>query len=162
LLQYLFRFLVGGTIVSLFACLGDVLKPKSFAGLFGAAPSVALTLGLTIFTEGKAYAALEARSTCTSSQAAREPLKCGNGASLLVSRMQQVQGACGKIRKRRRAPPSSASPSLCEPIHIVSGRFVVSSFRHLFERDYLRIFRAAVCVLACCYCFLHLILSTVH
>jgi hypothetical protein len=59
LLQYLFRFLVGGTIVSLFACLGDLLKPKSFAGLFGAAPSVALaTLGLTIVADGKAYAAL--------------------------------------------------------------------------------------------------------
>jgi uncharacterized membrane protein (GlpM family) len=63
LLQYLFRFLVGGTIVSLFACLGDPLKPKSFAGLFGAAPSVALaTLGLTIVADGKAYAALESRS----------------------------------------------------------------------------------------------------
>jgi hypothetical protein len=63
LLQYLFRFLVGGMIVSLFACLGDVLKPKSFAGLFGAAPSVALaTLGLTVFADGKAYAALESRS----------------------------------------------------------------------------------------------------
>jgi hypothetical protein len=63
LLQYLFRFLVGGTIVSLFACLGDLLKPKSFAGLFGAAPSVALaTLGPTIVADGKAYAALESRS----------------------------------------------------------------------------------------------------
>jgi Protein of unknown function (DUF3147) len=62
-LPYLFRFLVGGTIVSLFACLGDVLKPKSFAGLFGAAPSVALaTLGLTIFADGRAYTALQARS----------------------------------------------------------------------------------------------------
>jgi hypothetical protein len=62
-LQYLFRFLVGGAIVSLFACLGDALKPKSFAGLFGAAPSVALaTLGLTVFADGKAYAALESRS----------------------------------------------------------------------------------------------------
>jgi len=63
LLQYLFRFLVGGTIVSLFSCLGDALKPKSFAGLFGAAPSVALaTLGLTLLADGKVYAALEARS----------------------------------------------------------------------------------------------------
>jgi hypothetical protein len=62
-LQYSFRFLVGGAIVSLFACLGDVLKPKSFAGLFGAAPSVALaTLGLTVFADGKAYTALESRS----------------------------------------------------------------------------------------------------
>ena len=63
MLQYLSRFLVGGMIVSLFACLGDALKPRSFAGLFGAAPSVALaTLGLTVLADGKAYAALEARS----------------------------------------------------------------------------------------------------
>jgi hypothetical protein len=57
------RFFVGGVVVTAFAALGDVLKPKSFAGLFGAAPSVALaTLGLTILTEGKVYAATEARS----------------------------------------------------------------------------------------------------
>jgi len=62
-MQLLFRFLIGGIVVSLFAVMGDLLKPKSFAGLFGAAPSVALaTLGLTIFTNGKVYAALEARS----------------------------------------------------------------------------------------------------
>jgi hypothetical protein len=59
----IYRFLVGGTIVTLFALTGDVLKPKSFAGLFGAAPSVALaTLTLTILSNGKSYAALEARS----------------------------------------------------------------------------------------------------
>ena len=59
----LIRFLVGGVVVSLFAALGDVLRPKSFAGLFGAAPSIALaTIGLTIHREGKAYAALECRS----------------------------------------------------------------------------------------------------
>jgi hypothetical protein len=46
-----------------FAALGDALKPKSFAGLFGAAPSIALaTLGLTIAANGKMYAATEARS----------------------------------------------------------------------------------------------------
>jgi hypothetical protein len=39
------RFLIGGLFVSAFAVLGDGLKPKSFAGLFGAAPSVAF-LGL--------------------------------------------------------------------------------------------------------------------
>ena len=61
--QLVFRFVVGGAIVTSFAALGDVLKPKSFAGLFGAAPSVALaTLGLTIFADGKLYAAMEARS----------------------------------------------------------------------------------------------------
>jgi hypothetical protein len=57
------RFVVGGAVVSAFAWLGDILKPKSFAGLFGAAPSVAIaTLILTVSTEGKAYASLEARS----------------------------------------------------------------------------------------------------
>jgi len=61
--QFIFRFVAGGFIVSLFAALGDVLKPKSFAGLFGAAPSVAVaTLGLAILTEGPLYAADEARS----------------------------------------------------------------------------------------------------
>ena len=54
---------MGGAIVSAFAVIADVLKPKSFAGLFGAAPSVALaTLILTVQSKGAAYAALEARS----------------------------------------------------------------------------------------------------
>jgi hypothetical protein len=38
-MEFIFRFIVGGLIVSLFAVLGDVLKPRSFAGLFAAAPS---------------------------------------------------------------------------------------------------------------------------
>jgi uncharacterized membrane protein (GlpM family) len=63
LIQLLFRFLVGGLFVSGFALLGTIFRPKSFAGLFGAAPSVALaTLALTIKTDGPAYAAIEARS----------------------------------------------------------------------------------------------------
>lgn len=62
-MQLLLRFIVGGTLVALFAVIGDVLKPKSFAGLFAAAPSVALaTLSLTILIDGKAYAAIEAKS----------------------------------------------------------------------------------------------------
>ena len=61
--QILIRFLVGGAVVSVFSLIGDVLKPKTFAGLFGAAPSVALaTLGLTVAAEGATFAATEARS----------------------------------------------------------------------------------------------------
>jgi hypothetical protein len=61
--QVLIRFLVGGAVVSAFALTGDVLKPKSFGGLFGAAPSVALaTLGLTVASNGAWYASTEARS----------------------------------------------------------------------------------------------------
>lgn len=40
--EYILRFTVGGAIVSAFAPLGDMLRPKSFAGLLGAAPSVTL------------------------------------------------------------------------------------------------------------------------
>ncbi len=62
-MQLAYRFIAGGLIISLFAVIGDVLRPKGFAGLFGAAPSVALaTLALTVVADGKTYAAVEARS----------------------------------------------------------------------------------------------------
>jgi hypothetical protein len=61
--ELIVRFLIGGVIVSSFAVLGEIFRPKSFAGLFGAAPSIALaTIGLTIAHDGKTYAAVEARS----------------------------------------------------------------------------------------------------
>ncbi len=63
MLDLLIRFVVGGAVVSAFAMLGDILRPKSFAGLFGAAPSIALaTVGLAIHKQGSMYAAREARS----------------------------------------------------------------------------------------------------
>jgi hypothetical protein len=46
------RFIAGGFIISVFALIGDVLKPKTFAGLFGAAPSVAL---VTLFLGALAF-----------------------------------------------------------------------------------------------------------
>jgi Protein of unknown function (DUF3147) len=61
--EYFVRFLAGGIVVSAFAMLGDILKPKSFAGLFGAAPSVALaTLGIAIYQHGASYAASQSLS----------------------------------------------------------------------------------------------------
>jgi hypothetical protein len=61
--EILVRFLIGGIAVSFFSVLGDIFKPKSFAGLFGAAPSVALaTLGLVLMKEGRQYASTEAAS----------------------------------------------------------------------------------------------------
>lgn len=62
--EVILRFLIGGVIVSVFAVLGDLFEPKSSAGIFGAAPSVALaTLALSISDKGKMYAATELRST---------------------------------------------------------------------------------------------------
>lgn len=61
--ELILRFIIGGVAVCIFAMIGDLFKPKSFAGLFGAAPSVALaTLGLTILKQGSRYASVEARS----------------------------------------------------------------------------------------------------
>ena len=59
--ELLARFLIGGVFVSFFSAVAEVFRPKSFAGLFGAAPSIALaTLAITIGEKGKAYAAIEA------------------------------------------------------------------------------------------------------
>jgi hypothetical protein len=61
--EYGLRFLIGGIAVSVFAALGDSLRPKSFAGLFGAAPSIALaTLFITLWKDSASFAAIEGRS----------------------------------------------------------------------------------------------------
>jgi hypothetical protein len=63
LFEYLLRFIAGGIAVSAFAALGDALRPKSFAGLFGAAPSIALaTLLITLSHKGAPFASVEGRS----------------------------------------------------------------------------------------------------
>src|SRR4051812_7795021 len=63
MMDYIILFLAGGISVSLFSMMGDVLHPKSFAGLLGAAPSIALaTLALTISAKGLGDAESEARS----------------------------------------------------------------------------------------------------
>jgi hypothetical protein len=57
------RFFLGGILISAFAVLGDLLRPKSFAGVFGAAPSVALaSLALAFISHDGEYVAVEARS----------------------------------------------------------------------------------------------------
>jgi|SRR4030095_12981481 uncharacterized membrane protein (GlpM family) len=62
-MSFLLRFLIGGLVVCAFASLADTLKPKTFAGIFGAAPSVALaTLALTVSQDGRTFAAEEARA----------------------------------------------------------------------------------------------------
>ncbi len=61
--ELLIRFVLGGVIVSIFAIIGEVFKPKTFAAIFGAAPSVALaSLGLTFLTKSMQHASLDGRS----------------------------------------------------------------------------------------------------
>lgn len=57
------RFFIGGLVVSSFSILGSLFKPRTFAGLFGAAPSIALaTLGITFHKRGGQYASVEGHS----------------------------------------------------------------------------------------------------
>jgi hypothetical protein len=59
----LLRFFIGGMAVSLFAFIGDLLRPKSLAGLFTAAPSIALgSLGLAVAKHDGVFTSLEGRS----------------------------------------------------------------------------------------------------
>lgn len=61
--ELIVRFVVGGVLVSLFALGGDLFSPKSFAGLFAAAPSVSLaTMALSLHKHGTTYVAIEGRS----------------------------------------------------------------------------------------------------
>ena len=92
-MQELIRFLIGGVVVSAFAALSDLLSPKSFAGLFGAAPSIALaTLGLTIAHSGKAYVAVEAHS-----------MVLGAAAFLIYAYL------CSRVLMRRAVPALTAA-----------------------------------------------------
>lgn len=59
----LFRFLLGATLVSLFAAIGSSFKPKSFAGIFGAAPPIALaSLAIASHEHGPVHVQQLARS----------------------------------------------------------------------------------------------------
>jgi hypothetical protein len=49
--------LVGGVFVAAFALIGESVQPKSFSGLFSAAPSIALgALAITLLTDGSSDA----------------------------------------------------------------------------------------------------------
>src|SRR4051812_28566764 len=55
--------MLGGVLVSAFAAFGSCFKPKSFAGLFGAAPPIALvSLSIAFAAHGPIHVALLGRS----------------------------------------------------------------------------------------------------
>jgi Protein of unknown function (DUF3147) len=87
------RFVVGGVAVCFFSALADGLYPKSFAGLFSAAPSVALSsLAMTYYWDGSGYAITEARSMIIGGMAFTVyAVSC---AHLLARRRWQALQAC--------------------------------------------------------------------
>ncbi len=61
--EYVVRFFLGRHGGIGIRGVGRHLAPKSFAGLFGAAPSVALaTLGIAVYQQGAGYAALQSHA----------------------------------------------------------------------------------------------------
>lgn len=87
-MELLVRFLLGGAVVSAFAAAGELFKPKTFSGLFGAAPSVAIaSLALAFQKHGPGYVGIEARS-----------MALGSVAMLLYS------AACVALSKRHAIP----------------------------------------------------------
>ena len=69
-LELVLRFVLGGVIVAAFAAAGEMFEPKTFAGIFGAAPSVAIaTLALAFAKDGADYVRLESRSMLVGSAA---------------------------------------------------------------------------------------------
>jgi hypothetical protein len=105
MIDLLLRFVIGGLVVCAFALIGDLFKPKSFGGLFGAAPSVAIaTLALAVHKDGSSYAALSAIHDSRSLGTSRLLANC-----VLVLGASQGQGSyvyaslhaglvCGRIR----------------------------------------------------------------
>jgi hypothetical protein len=61
--ELLLRFALGGAIVSVFAVVAEVIRPKTLAGIFGASPSIGVaTLAIACFQRGGVYVATEGRS----------------------------------------------------------------------------------------------------
>ena len=62
-MELVIRFLLGGAVVSAFAAAGELFKPKTFSGLFAAAPSVAIaSLALAFHKHGADYVRTEAKA----------------------------------------------------------------------------------------------------
>lgn len=85
------RAVFGGTMVVVFSLVGEVVKPKRFAGVFGAAPSVALAnLALVAAVQGVPKALVESRGMIVGGVAMVVACTVGIGS---VRRLRAVRGA---------------------------------------------------------------------
>lgn len=61
--ELILRFCLGGALVSLFSVIGQSFEPKTFGGLFGAAPSIAIaSIVIAHFKHGTHYTEADGRS----------------------------------------------------------------------------------------------------
>jgi hypothetical protein len=90
----LLRFILGGSTVSLFAVAGGAWKPKTFAGIFGAAPSMAMvSLAIAYVTKGKAYVAVETRSMMLGAVA----LLAYSGVCVVIAKRRDLRIGVGAV-----------------------------------------------------------------
>lgn len=83
--------LIGGSFVVVFALIGEAVTPKRFAGLFSAAPSVALaSLVIVLVTDGRRFAVSETVGMAVGSVAM--VVAC-LGAVVLVRRYRALEGS---------------------------------------------------------------------
>lgn len=89
------RAAAGGTLVVLFSLISEAVKPKAFAGIFAAAPSVAVaSLAITVLAQGPAQArqasigmvagAIGMAACCTVAVAVLPRLRAGRGSLLAL------------------------------------------------------------------------------
>jgi uncharacterized membrane protein (GlpM family) len=82
---------VGGLFVVAFALLSECLRPKTFAGLFGAAPSIALAaLAVTVTTKGSDAASAQLLGMIGGALALVVYCAC---ASIAVDRWRALRGS---------------------------------------------------------------------
>jgi uncharacterized membrane protein (GlpM family) len=85
------RVVAGGILVVVFAMVSDMLKPKMFAGLFSAAPSVATA---SLLVSGLAMGSAREEQYAAGMIAGSAGLICyGVAAAFLVERMGAVAGS---------------------------------------------------------------------
>lgn len=85
------RALAGGALVVAFALISEIVKPKAFAGLFAAAPSVATaSLAITVIAEG----ASKARQASTGMAAGAVGMAaCCALAAAVIPRLEALRGS---------------------------------------------------------------------
>lgn len=85
------RAVAGGTLVVVFSLIGEVVKPKAFAGLFAAAPSVAVaSLGITAAAQGVQRAAVDSTGMVVG---AVGMTTCCLVASMVIPRIGTLKGS---------------------------------------------------------------------
>jgi uncharacterized membrane protein (GlpM family) len=95
-LQVVFKALLGGTMVVVFALISELFEPKSFSGIFSTAPSVALgSLGVSLLAgsgheiatacEGMFLGAIALLCYCLVASPAVQRLGIGRGAGLALA-----------------------------------------------------------------------------